>query len=190
MKRFVSKQEKEKRERKTQTIIGLSLVGIMVLSVLGFGLRYGIGNNELNNSENNTLIYNGFEFTYLNGFWTIGNFAFRYNPKEAPDIGENLTDGTYYVGLPLYIYSENPEAEREISVNLGNIAERIQQACPQEKQCSENIPIKNCENNFIILKESENERIFQMDKCVYIEGSQENLTKLADSFLFKILGVR
>ena len=189
MKRLISKQEKEKREKKNQTIIGLVLVFIMVSSVIGFGLMYGPGGNA-DDVENEKIVYNGFEFTYVNGFWTIGEFAFRYNPQEAPDIGENLTDGTYYVGLPLYIYSESLEAEREISVNLMNIAERIQQACPEEKQCSEDIPIKNCENNFIILKESENERIFQIDKCVYIEGGQENLAKLADSFLFKILGVR
>jgi len=161
----------------------------MVLSVIGFGLRYNFGNNA-DSSENEKIVYNGFEFTHINGFWTIGGFSFRYNPQEAPDTGENLTDGTYYVGLPLYIYSESPEAGREISVNLGNVAERIQQACPEGELCAENIPIKDCENNFIIIKEGKIERIFQIDKCVYIEGSQENLAKLADSFLFRILGVR
>ena len=189
MKRLISKQEKERKERKNQTIIGLVLVFIMVSSVIGFGLMYRSGGNE-SGADGEKIVYNGFEFTYVNGFWTIGGFSFRYNPQEAPDIGEELADGTYYAGLPLYVYSESLEAEREIFVNLGNVAERIQQACPEEEQCSEDIPTKNCENNFIIIKESENERIFQIENCVYIEGSQENLAKLADSFLFKILGVR
>jgi len=189
MKGFVSKQEKEKKEKKIQTIIGISLVFIMALSVLGFGLRYGLG-NQVSDSDTNTLIYNEFEFTYLNGFWKIGNFAFRYNPQEVPDLGKNLSDGTYYVGLPLYIYSENFEAQAEITRNLEQIVERIQPACLEGMGCSEDVPLKNCENNFIIIKESENEGIIQINKCVYIEGSQKNLTRLTDSFLFKILGVK
>jgi len=188
MKRLVSRSEREKRAKKNQIIIGVLLVFLMVLSVLGFALQGNAGNQE----GEDKIVYNGLEFIYINGFWRIGNFAFKYNPEQVPEIGFGLKDATFYQEFPLYIYSENIEAETEIEMNLRLIAERVQKACIDEEgiECSEELPIKTCEDNFIIIRESNNSRIIQNNNCVYIEGTEEEILKLADQFLFKILGIK
>lgn len=193
MKKILSKAEEEKKKKRNQVIVGIVLVGLMVLSTIGYALQTSPGGNG-NTGQNSPdkFSYNGFEFSYLNGIWVMGNFAFRYNPSEVPDIGDELKDATYYQGKPLYIYSEHNEAESEIKINLGQISERIQPACPKgaEFNCSENSPVKTCEDNFIIIKKSAETQIRQDNNCVYIEGSDEDIVKLADQFLFKILKIR
>ena len=188
MERLVSKQEEERKRRRNQIIVGIVLVLLMILSTLGFALQ-GNSDNSVN-EDPNKLTYNGFDFAYLNGLWVLGNFAFTYNPKQVPDITSELKDVTYYQGSPVYIYSENEEAEIEISVNFRSIAERIQQACILGVECPNDAPTKTCTDKFIIIKESNNSRIVQEDNCVYIDGSKEELVKLADQFLFTILKIK
>lgn len=189
MERFISKSERERKTKRKQIIIGVSLAFLMMLSVLGFALQGGSGNQEDENSSDK-VIYNGFEFTYINGFWVIDNFAFRYNPQQVPDIGFGLRDATLYQGFPAYIYSENDEAETEARMNLRLIAQRVQNACIEGEECSGNSPVKTCEDNLIIIKENNISSIRQENNCVYIEGQEEELLELVDQFLFKILGIK
>ncbi len=188
MKRFISKREREKGTKRKQIIIGVGLAFLMVLSVLGFALQGG--NNQENDNSLDDVIYNGFEFKYNNGLWTLESFVFRYTPEQVPDIGFDLKDATFYQGKPVYIYSESEEAELEVYTNLGLVAQRIQDACIENEECFGDFPVKTCEDNFIIIKENNNSMITQDNNCVYIKGLQEDLTKLSDQFLFKILGIR
>lgn len=186
MKRFISKSERERKTKRKQIIIGVSLTFLMVLSVLGFALQGSRGDEN----SSDKIVYNGFEFTYINGFWMIGNFAFKYNPEQVPDIGFGLKDATFYQGFPAYIYSENDEAETEARVNLRLIAQRVQNACIESEECSEELPVKTCEDTFIIIRENNISSIRQENNCIYIEGPEEELLELVDQFLFKILGIK
>ena len=97
-----------------------------------------------------------------------------------------------YYNKPLYISSENSEIANEIYKNLfyyNQIVQRIQNACLEGEGCEGNLPIKNCEDNIIIFKESENNEIIQEKNCVFIKGKKEDLVKLSDDFLFKIIGI-
>ena len=158
----------------------------MLFSVLG----YGFGSQE-SEEGNKKIIYNGFEFKSSGGFWVleIGNmqFAFKYNPNEVERIDVELASLDKYYQKPLYINSENKEAEFEIR-NLNQVVLRKQYACLDE-ECEEDLPIKTCEDNFIIIREANNSNIIQDNNCVFILGPQENLTKITDEFLFKIIGV-
>jgi len=191
MRKLVSKQERERQEKRKQTIIGIFMLSILILSTLGYSLQSGTGGDK-------TIVYNGFEFVYKNGFWTIGSFAFKYNPEEVSNIDSVLDDASFYEGLPLYLYSENTDAEAEIRVNLGQIAESVNDACPEKTgvpgaNCGEEIPVISCNSssdNFIILRKSENQDIRQKNNCVYIEGPEQELAMLADQFLYKILGIK
>ena len=58
-----------------------------------------------------------------------------------------------------------------------------------EVQCEESWPMKNCSNNFILIKEGEF-KVEQENNCVFIEGPKENLTKISDEVLFNIIGVK
>ena len=191
MKKLASEHEEKKKRKRNQIIVGIVLVSLMILSTLGFALQGNSGNSgNVENDNPNKLTYNGFDFVYINGLWVIGNFAFTYNPKQVPDIKSELKDATYYQRSPVYIYSENKEAEIEISVNFRSIAERVQRACIEGVECSNDVPTKTCTDKFIIIKESNNSRIVQEDNCVYIEGSKGELVKLADQFLFTILKIK
>jgi hypothetical protein len=189
MREIESKKEAEKRNKKNQWIIGGILIIIM------FGSTFGIIVDSFgkNNSNTGKVEYNGYKFTNQNDYWTttVGsyNFVFKYNPTQVEKINSSLRYVNNYSGVPIYISSEDYISEVEIYQNLGNIVQRFQRACLEEKGCAENVPIKDCSNNFIIIRKANESNIYQNQSCVFIEGPQENLTAITDEFLFKILGM-
>jgi len=187
MRKIVSKHKEARKKKRNQLIVGVVLIFIMFFSVLGYS--FGRGNGE----EIIKIDYNGFEFVEQNGFWELDienfNFIFKNNPQQVEKIEGELKDLDNYYEKPLYIYSENNEAEWEIYRNLDQVALRISPAYLEGEEGDENLPTKNCENNFIIIKENNESGIIQDENCVFIQGKQENLTKITDEFLFKILGI-
>lgn len=192
MRRIASRHEEGRKRRRNQITIGVILIFVMVIGTLGFALQgFGSGNTDTgDDSSVNNIEYNGFEFVNQNGLWVLGNFIFKNVPQQVEDIGFVSSTINDYQGKPLYIDSESEEAELEIFINLGNIALRTQRACIEERDCEENLPIKTCTDNFIIIRESNMSNILQQDNCVFIEGASGDLTQLTDQFLFKILGIR
>jgi hypothetical protein len=195
MRKIVSKEDEDKKKKKRQLIIGGILILVMLLSTAGYSFSQFFGSGG-NNNNNQQLVYHGFQFVKQNNFWITNvsglELMFTYNPTEinnSINIDTNLTLNSYYQ-QPFYIYSEDPIAEQEISRNLNQIILRGQYACLQGENCSDNnFPIKTCDNNFILIKESNSSEIKQQGKCIFIEGKQEDLTKLTDEFLFKISGI-
>jgi len=88
------------------------------------------------------------------------------------------------------LQTEDDLAGIEIYVNMAQIAERVTPACLSGTTCEENVPIKTCNDNFIIIKEASVNTVRQDSNCVYIEGKKEDLVKLTDEFLFKIMGIK
>jgi len=192
MRKIISKEAEERKKKRNQWLVGVILIAVMVLSVLGYSLS-GLGNN----SSGSVVNYNGFKFTQTSNFWNVNiganTFSFAYNPTQTEKINSTLNLLSSYNGKPLYISSEDMGTETEIYKNLfyqNQIAQRVQEACLSGENCSGDYPIKTCQDNFIIIKESTNDMIKQQDNCVFIEGNKENLTKLSDSFLFKIIGIQ
>ena len=171
-------------------MVGLVLIGVMIFGTLGYAFE---SNNNNTGTNTNKINYNGFEFVNQNNFWVtkIGEseFIFKYNPEQV-----NKTEGKFdtldkYYQKPLYIYSENDEASLEIIRNINSVVQRIQKACFEEKDCNNILPLKTCEDNLIIIRLGTTSKIEQKNNCVFIEGSKEELTKLSDEFLFKILEI-
>lgn len=189
MRRLVSKHKQKKQERIKQLAVGGALIIIMFASVLGYAFQ-GKGSEGNSNIE-----YNEFEFVKQDNFWALQDeFIFRYNPLETEQFSTynflNLLIN--YQSKPLYIYSENKEAEAEVYKNLYNSVQRIQYACLENEsdlQCEESWPIKTCKDNFILIREGEF-GIEQENNCLFISGAKENLTKISDEVLFKILGIK
>ena len=165
-------------------------MSILFLSLIGYGLG-GKGIKEIK------IIYNEQEFIEENGFWITEIrdlvFSFRYNPNEVENIGADLNLLNGYVGKPLYISSENVESSNEIYRNLfdqNSIVQRMQLACLEGEECeNEELPIKTCQDNFILIQEAETTRIRQEDNCVFIEGKIGDLIKITDGFLLNIIGL-
>ena len=67
----------------------------------------------------------------------------------------------------------------------------MQLACLEGEECAnDELPIKTCEDNFIIIRESDVTEVVQEDNCVFIRGEAEELAKITDAFLLKIIGVQ
>jgi len=188
MRSIESKKDIEKKRKKNQIIIGGILIFIMMASTFGILVDSFGTKNSIEKVE-----HNGYKFVNENNFWTttIGNykFIFKYNPTQVERIDAELKYLNSYSGDPLYISSEDYVSEVEIYRNMGNTVERFQRACLEEKGCEENWPIKDCSNNFIIIKKANESKIYQDGNCVFIEGREENLTQVTDEFLFKIIGI-
>jgi len=187
MRKIATKKDSRRKNKRNQILIGLLLVFVMVAST------FGIITNSFGNSSLKKVEYNGIEFIPQNGFWVtkIGDFifAFKYNPYESEKSIGKINTLNKYSGLPLYIDSEHPEASYEIYNNFKNVALRITPACIDENDCEENLPIKNCEDNLIIINRNETLKVMQEDNCLFIQGPEENLTRITDGVLYKIVGV-
>ena len=191
MRKIVSKGKQEKKQKRNQLIIGGVMIFILSLSIVG----YGLGGKSA--EQENKITYKGYEFVERNGFWIteIGNFefSFMHNPNDIEEIDSDLNLLNSYSSKPLYISSEDMGASNEIYRNLfyqNKIVQRMQLACLEGGECEdEGLPIKTCEDKFIIIREAKVTEVVQNNSCVFIEGKIEDLTKITDGFLLNILGI-
>ena len=191
MRKIESKESLEKKKKRNNTIIGILLVIIMILSTLG----YAFYENNKETTTTKKIKYGGFDFVEQNGFWitTSGdlNFAFTNDPRNITITNSEVDYLNKYYNEPLYVYSEDDLALSEIYNNLNQVAQRMQPACLNGSICNDKtLPIKTCKDNFIIIKEGNFSEIKQEDNCVFIQGPEEELVKITDGFLLKIIGSR
>ncbi len=193
MRKIISKQKQEKKTKRNNLIVGMLLLGVMLFSVIGYSLM---------SKESETIQkidYNGQIFVNSNGLWQtqLGDFvfSFAYSPGEMFIFNSELNSIQSYVDLPLYVYIEKQEdyaALNEIYRNLfynNKIVQRLQYACLEGEECEGDYPIKDCSTNMIIIKENNSSKLYQKENCVFIEGERQDLTKIADSFILKIVGL-
>lgn len=192
MRKIISKNVAHKKKRMNKILLSFGMIFIMFSSILGYAFQSFGGNNvDVTEQGLEVTTFNGFDFTQQSGFWVLDfnglNLIFRYNPSQVIKSDSIINLLLNYEAKPLYIYSENIQAKSEIRTNLFGFVDSIEDAC-LEGLCDES-KIKTCEDNFIIIKESEVNTIKQQDNCVFIEGKSEDLIKLTDGFLYKVLGV-
>lgn len=189
MRKIVSQHKQKSKDRFNQIAVGLVLVFLMMLSIVG----YSLGGRDTGGDERESITYNGFNFVQSGGYWSIiienFQFIFRYNPNEVNKSNSTLNYVDSYFNKPLYLESESNEASTEIYLNLDQIAQRMQPACQNTSNCTGDFPIKDCNSNFIIIKESNTTSIEQDKGCVFISAPEDQLVATTDEFLFKILGI-
>lgn len=187
MRKIVSPHDEAKRRKRNQIILGAMLIFVMLFSTLGYSLSSGDSTSE------RKVDFNGYDFFYEGSYWRfpLGQIEFIFlNSPHSMIIPETEVKAySLYSGKPLYIHSENAEAEIEIARNFYPVVGNPRKACYTEENCPEEIPIKTCEDNFIIIKESNSTLMYQEDNCVYLIGPAENLTKIADGFILKSLNI-
>ena len=188
MKKIIIREERERKERKNRTILGIILVGIMVLSSAG----YAIYNTEKDDIEK--INYKGTEFNLKqDNLWhfTFENkeFSTFYNPEQTENIiSDNLNLNKFYGGILYFSQDSDTEGINEIFKNIGMFFSRIQEACIEE--CKEDLPVKNCSDNIILIREASENLIKQEDNCVYILANKTETIKASDAFIFKFLQIQ
>jgi hypothetical protein len=191
IRKITSKQDEEKKRKRNQIIVSVILVSIMLFSTLGYSFGTNSGERK---TPGTTINYNGYDFTYLNGLWEVNvsenSFGFINNPNDAYAITTIVQPLADYSGKVLYLYSENPDSESEIYRNLYLVSQGIIPACPEGENCIESVISKTCDNNFIIIREKSEVKVYQNEGCVYIEGPASDLAKITDGFLLKTIGIQ
>jgi len=194
MKKILTKEEKIKRENRKQIIVGIVLILLMILSTVGYALT------SKNEEEIKKINYNGIKFKKNGDYWIFNSngydFISTYSPIEVENIDTSNIKLYFseYVNNPLYFVTDYNQPDQEISRNFDRVVLRIRNACINSSNCTEDLPIKSCsEDNIIIFREpigNESERIYQEKKCVFVVSKRENQIMYSDALLFKILGIK
>ena len=190
MKRIETKESLEKRNSRNKLTISIVLIGVMFFSVFAYGFM-----SFERTDENKKVVYNNYEFVSSGEFWVLNfesvNLVFKYNPEQVESVNVSLKTIENYNQKPLYIYSEDNQAGAEVYKNIYPFVQRVQEACLTGEVCNnKNLPVKICEDNFIIIKEKSETSIKQEKNCVFIEGKKEDLLKLSDEFLFRVFKIK
>ncbi|MEM0465324.1 MAG: hypothetical protein QXW97_01330 [Candidatus Pacearchaeota archaeon] len=198
--KILTQEQKNRKIRRNQLLIGGFLILIMVFATAGYSLMSG---NKSDTDIGKKIKYNGVVFTLNSNFyWEFNkngiNFATQFNPNEVKDVKIYLTgfNPQSYREKVLYTAGEPDNFDLLININqlvLNGFIKRHSRACLSTEDCTENAPVKNCnEDNIIILREAkknEEERIYNEGNCVYIISSYANQTKSVDAFIFKFLEI-
>lgn len=185
IKKIRMQEEKTKKQRKNQIIIGVVLVALMVFSTAG----YSFMNKEDGQNGENEVIENGFSFIRSGEVWKLSlssqDFYFTYLPSEVKNVSM-LGNFSFdrYAGKSVYFVNESI-AYPEIVNNLGRYLLKFQGAC-LNSNCGD-LPIKTCGDNLIVFSDVNESKVWEEGNCTFISGDH---LKASDAFLYKIMGIQ
>lgn len=185
-------EEKEKKEKRTRTIMAIFVVVLLGASTAGYALM------ETNSSE--TKKYNGFSFSRAdNGGWTVKklNIVTSYLPQDVENISIDAINANDFSGNAYIVAfgTEEVTGANEL-LKVLNI-EKVTRACSQELEnesfCSE-FPIKSCsdaaQSSPVIIFEQSNETAVSYNSyCLTIKSEGADFVKAADRAVFVIAGI-
>jgi hypothetical protein len=186
MRKIRSAEEIARTQRNNKILIGTILVGLMILSTVGYSLM----SNKEDSGSYSKVTEKGIDFYREGDIWRTDmggvTFRFSYLPSELENVS---VTGSYdlgaYYNQPLYLVGPNGAYPEVLNV-LGNYVARYQEACISNSSCSGDLPIKSCDSNVIVFSEATETKVYNNQSCVYIEG---DIIKGADAFLYKILKI-
>jgi hypothetical protein len=193
MKGIITDGKEDKKRIKWEAVLVLSLIGLLILSSIAFSI-FNFGGEQ---SQQQSVKYKEFTFYQYQGFWQTNirgsQVYFSYLPQDLEKElhATQLHQLVSYSGQPLYVVSQDLDAEREIYLGLSPFASRIQKACFGESVCEDaSLPIKNCQDRiFVIRYNDSSEGIQQEGNCVLIKGPAHSIVRLTDESIYKILGI-
>lgn len=182
--RKIGSDKNIEKKRKIGTII-ISVFILLLLVVGTAGYAFLSNPNSITRSDNPPT--DG--AVDLGGTWAITiqgrTFYFSNSPEEVQDIPVDITATLQtYAGNTLYLDSEDQTVTQEILATLGQFSNRFQEIC-QGSCPDKNLPEKDCTENLIVWKESQENKVYQQDNCVFIEGDLESV----DAFIYTLFGL-
>ncbi len=184
LKAIETAEQVKKRQRKNKIILSIFLIVLMVGSTAGYAISLISGDSS--GSSSNTRSEQAY---FNNGVWVVERdgrtFGLVTPPEESRDIPIDVSvSRSTFAGQNVYIVSESEVIEQELSQVIGAYAARLQRAC--YGPCDEpELPEKNCSDYLIIWSLSDEKRVYQKEKCIFIEGD----ISAADALLYRILDV-
>ncbi|MBI2046636.1 hypothetical protein HYT26_00525 [Candidatus Pacearchaeota archaeon] len=196
MKKIEIKSEIEKKDRSRRIIVGVILVMLLVIGTLGYGF---LSRQEAGGTNSKKELYNGREFVMTDsGYWYAAisgyGFYFQHLPKEAENISAPFARLEEYYYKPLFFVFNDGDAaaKSEIYRSLKDFTSAYpQDACLLGEECKNlDLPVENCSSNIIIFNVKNETSISREENCIFIESQADDMTRAADAFLYRILGVQ
>jgi hypothetical protein len=185
----------QKESRTKKLILPLILVFLMIGSV--FTVFLSDNNNE------NEIKYNNLKFTKTNEGWLSyindRKIVLINNPKDLENIQININLQDLNSAQKIYL-SINPneniqQAYIHFNANIKPLLKSILiNSCTLDIEKCANLPLKTCADTseiqkVIILKESNESKFEYKNNCLYLAGTQEDLSKSIDKLTLNLLGV-
>lgn len=172
----------ERRRRRSRLLGGIVLISIMILSSVGYAF-YNYTSVSTDSSNTLGLTYDG---QYWSAPYQGGLLRFTSSPQNVSNIPVQMTlNPGNYVGNIAYVDSKNDSyIYGLIFNNLYYSAGRVQQAC--YGSCVEDLPEKNCTDYMVVFNKSTENKVWQKDNCVFIEGN----TNAIDAFFYKLYNIQ
>ena len=182
-------------QRRNNLILGAVMVGLLVLSSVGYAVMSATGGSSGKVEEL------GFEFFEYGGYWATAvggsTFYFEFLPSEVASVDVNLSLGLEdYYDEVLYFVNSGVDSS-EVLMNLGDFVLRYQNACLGDEievenetyvvssgECDGDYPVKSCSSNLIVFEDGD-ESVYQDEGCVFVVGGM----KSTDAFLYRVLGI-
>ncbi len=188
MRKIGSEKELEDKRKRNVRIMGIFILIVLVLGTIGYGFLSGSesGGGNSGGSGNENLTEG--QVSEVGGRWAAninGQILYFTNSPESTKNVSVLIESRIgsLAGKQIYIDSDNSAIGSEIAINLGKYAGKISEAC--YGACERDLPEKNCTENLIVWKDKLENKVYQEENCIFIEGD----LKAVDAFLYKIFGL-
>lgn len=171
----------EEKQRKRKRLGGIIIIGLLLLSTLGFAIS---GTGIVREQTKEGLQFDGQSWTYFVSGTPRYRFVYGLADLDFSNI-ETTKTLVDFTGKKLFIDSGDNSALQEIALNLGNHVSRVAEAC--YGPCTRDVPEMTCDTEDILLvvKPSEVPLVYEENNCVFINGD----LKEVDAFLYRILGL-
>src|SRR3989344_1258835 len=151
------------KKRKSSALISVFFLAILVFGTVGYAFLSGPDKSTKQEPQTTTP----------EGKWAIsfeGQTFYLTNPTEdTKDVEVSATNTlNNYVNAQVYIASNNDAVNSELAEVLAKYTSKMQKAC--YGKCEEDLPEKDCTANLIIWKDSTENKVYQEQNCVFIEG--------------------
>jgi hypothetical protein len=183
MRRIETQGDIEKKRKRNNIILSVLMLVILVGSTVGYAFMYYTGSE--NNSQTGTT--GNEKIRQVGSKWRVNvsgaEFQLSSSPESIANVSvENFISSGNYYGKTVYIDSNSNEITYEIASIVGKFAEKVQEGCLGA--CERNLPEKNCSDYVIVWNRTREDRVYQKENCVFIDGSIRSV----DAFLYKLIG--
>jgi len=179
--------------KKSNLLLVIFIVFIMITSAIGF-IYTPEDDNALNE---NSVSYKGFNFdlTTDNRYITIingNNIVF----DNSPDSLENIDLPNFQITQDkIYLIFDPGEKDTSLDYSISKLAYTLQikgvravLACSKEKDCPNELPIKDCNNEAFYFKKSNLTNIYKDNNCIVLQGDNININKYVDKIDLALIG--
>jgi hypothetical protein len=178
MRKIETGEQIERRRKRNAKIGGIIMLLILVISSAGYA--FISSDSETGGNKSGGVYGVGDRWALdVNG----GTLYFSHSLENVSDI---IVDTSFslndYYQKPLYVVSDNPIITNEVGLSLGKYVIRMQNACYEN--CTSDLPEKNCSDNLIVYNPKIENKVYQKDNCIFIDGD----LRAVDAFLYRIVG--